>query len=291
MANLHKNDSLIQLQKLYNESRGLKAVRGLDCPERQLHALKLTLTHKSLKSNNGSQIVLLTDAPSHDLELVCEVIRIARAIHICISFFLSLNTERTLCNGDKGSMYHYISNATGGRVLESISQDSFRNFNATHNSTKCASFYGYPRNRRPGTTYNPSQCEARYPARRKRAAPAVPFHSLLSNCHTFNTSIFTASIEVVAHTVTHKVTMTKPTGESAQYAILYGNFGPFYSEESPPVGEYRVCVETTHTFNITVKRKDVMDSIVKYLTPVENSTEFLTTSNNPLPGKHLDEKY
>ena len=243
-------------------TNGLEANGGLDCPERQLEALLSALGLTDTKGYPimvpGSHIVLLTDAPSHDVDLESVVINLANDQKVCIHFFISMSYG---CIEESGRlMYRRISTATGGIVTESISQDGFRYFNATIEDTQCSDFYSIPR----------------LTERRKRQTLPTPG----SVCHTFLSSQFTAKLKIIANTSQRFITVIKPNGESGRVSALYGSSGPVYSDVSPLVGEYRVCV-SKGTLSITVERNDMMDSIIKYLRPVQNTTQFLTTSSPP----------
>ena len=206
----------------------------------------------------GSHIVLLTDAPSHDLYLESKVITLANDKKVCINSFISMSGG---CIDESGRlMYHQIATATGGTVTESISQDGFRDFNAVHGATQCSDFYSIPRSGQRG----------------KRETLSAP----KSVCHTVAASRFTSDLKVRASTSQRFVEVIKPSGESRRISALYGSAGPVYIDVSPIPGEYRVCV-STGTLNITVERSDMMDTIVKYLKPEENSSDFLTTSTPP----------
>ena len=292
MASIEEDSSrnLKKMEYLYKASKGMSAKGGLDIPERQLYALLYILTLQnddgSYTLGAGSHIILLTDAPTHDLELVCKVIKIARAQKVCISFFISKHSVTLPWM----YVYHDISEATGGIVTESINKHSFRNFKATHDPNKCESFYDIPNYVQIDSTYNAAKCIAQYGTpslRDRRQAPTPLLPSISSSyCRSFNVSIFTTSVEVIANTTKNFVMLTRPTGETAKYPLLYGIYGPFYREQFPLEGEYRVCV-ATGTLTITVKKKDVMDTTIKYLIPVENVTDLLTSSSPPSPGQYL----
>ena len=239
-------------------TNGLEADGGFDCPERQLQALLsalgLTDTEGYQIMLPGSHIVLLTDAPSHDLDLEGKVIGLANDQKVCISFFISM---RGGCIDESGRrMYHRIANETGGTVTESISQDGFRHFDATHEDAQCLDFYNLRQ-------------------RRKRQALPTPG----SVCQTFFSFQFTTKLKLIANTSQSFITVIKPNGESTRVSALYGSSGPVYSDVLPLAGEYRVCV-SNGTLNITVERNDMMDRI-KFLRPVENTTQFLITSSPP----------
>ena len=206
----------------------------------------------------ASHIVLLTDAPSHDVYLESEVIRLANDQKVCISFFISM---RGGCIDESGRlMYHRIANATGGTVTESISQDGFRDFDTAHEATQCSEFYSLSRSGQ----------------RKKRQTLPAPE----SVCYTVVATPFTSKLKVRASTSQRFIVVTKPRGESRRVSALYGSAGPVYIDASPIAGEYKVCV-TSGTLNITVERSYMMDAILKYLKPEKNSSDLITTSTAP----------
>ena len=245
-----------------NAANRLEAYDGLDCPERQLQALisalGLTYTVGLTAMVPGSHIVLLTDAPSHDLYLESKVIELANDQKVCISSFISMSGGCIDVSGRL--MYHRIATATGGTVTESIAQDSFRDFNTVHGATQCSDFYSIPR----------------LGQRRKRETLSAP----TSVCHTYAASRFTSELKVRASTSQRFIEVTNPSGKRRRVSALYGSAGPVYIDVSPIPGEYRVCV-SNGILNITVERSDMMDTIFKYLKPEENSSDFLTTSTPP----------
>ena len=265
----------MELQNFIAATDAMVASGGGDCPERQLHTLQRTLTVRDSEGFAvmvpGSHIVMLTDAPSHDTELEAEVINRANEQKVCISFFLSMIGG---CIDDEGQMmYGRISAATGGTVTESIDQDGFRNFSTTHGATQCADFYGIPL----------------FDERKKRQVPVPPSHDTYDTemrCHNFTTSLFTTNVKVTGHTSQPVVRVTKPSGESVSVPSLYGSSGAVFGESSPPSGEWSVCVDNG-TLTIMLEKNDVMDNILKYLRPVVNSTQLLTTSNPPPACKPL----
>ena len=81
------------LEELREEINSLHAHSGGDDPERQLRALRKVLWLNDPDGlpvmTPGSEIILLTDADSHDAELEDVVIALARERKVCISFYLS----------------------------------------------------------------------------------------------------------------------------------------------------------------------------------------------------------
>ena len=107
---------------------------GGDGPERQLQALLNLQDPDGLPlMNPGSEIVLLTDAPSHDAGLETNVTTSATRKKVCTSFYLSTGYA-------DWPAYRRISAETGGTVVASIDRTSFRTFKDDHDYSKCARF-------------------------------------------------------------------------------------------------------------------------------------------------------
>lgn len=260
-----------ELQTFLDATNELTAPHGAggDCPERQLDALLETLKVRNAKGQEvmipGSHIVMLTDAPSHAPWNATDVINAANMRNVCISFFLSISGG--CIDSDGEMMYERIANETGGTVTREISQNGFLQFDINHEYAQCAKFHGIPL----------------LGARRKRQTPVLPSYDTYDTekrCHSFTTSLLTATLKVTAYTIQPAMTVTKPTGESVSVPSLYRSSGPVFAESSPPHGEWTVCVNTGN-LTMTLEKNDVMDNILKYLRPVLNSTQFLTISNPP----------
>ena len=104
-------NSLLELQAFLAATESMVAGGGGDGPERQLQALLATLVveyegHPVMIP--GSEIVLLTDAPAHDAELLEDVV---------------------------------IAKAKFATVVNSIDRSSFRRFDEEHDYGQCARFY------------------------------------------------------------------------------------------------------------------------------------------------------
>ena len=230
----------MELQELLRASENLTADGGGDGPERQLDALLATLAVKDsdgLKAMApGSEIVLLTDAPSHALELEPEVIREARKQNVCISFYLVRPND----------VYQRIADATGGTVTTSISRDAFRDFASSHDYSQCAHFYDIEDRKKRQTSSSSAE----------------------QQCHHFSTSLFTTAVKVTGHTSQHSVIVTNPNGERITVPSIYWVDAVFH--DNPLSGEWSVCV-STGTLTITLENKDGMDNILQYLRPIASS--------------------
>ena len=162
-------ESVSELEELSRQTESLIANGGGDGPERQFRAL---LTILMLRDSYGlevmipgSEIVLLTDATSHDPGLEDDVINKARELKVCISFFLSYSAW---------GPYTRIAAQTGGVIEHSIridpDHDSFRNFNNTHDFGQCARFYDL-------------DSETPIIGSRKKRSAATPSFTTEQRCH------------------------------------------------------------------------------------------------------------
>ena len=253
----------------------MTATGGGDCPERQLDALLETLKVRDPDGYEamvpGSEIVLLTDAPSHATELEKLVIKEAIASKVCISFFLSLTGG---CIHEEGQMmYERIANATGGTVTGDISQVGFLDFDASHNYGQCANRYDLPR----------------FGKRKKRQTSSLSSSETYNTeqaCHNFSTSLFTTAVKVTGHTSQHSVIVTKPNGERITVPTI-DRVGAVFRDPTPLSGEWSVCVYYG-TLTITLENKNGMDNILKYLRPIASSSEFSIRHTPPPACKSLN---
>ena len=240
---------------------------------------------------SGSEIVLLTDASSHDADLKYDIITIARKNNVCISFYLS-NTQWV--------PYTTIANNTGGTVVDSIDQHSFMEFNNTHDYGKCARFYDLPTfdpPTDPPTSDSPSDPPTSDPPtidpptsdppittdpRKKRAMVTSSFNTE-QRCHYFTTSSLATSLTAQGFTSWGAVIVTTPRSEEVR--VIDNIRGEkLYRAVNPPAGRWSICVETG-TLTISLDITNSIHSIFKFLKSVEGS--FSLRSSPPPPAcKH-----
>ena len=252
------------LEELRDEINSLHVNGGGDTPERQLRALRKILLLNDPDGlpvmTPGSEIILLTDANSHDAELEDVVVALARERKVCISFYLS----DTIWDP-----YPRIAEETGGVIAHSIvdhSYDPIRNFDDVHDHGQCARFYDLDV---PG------------PLKKKRAA-VTPSFSTEQRCHRFTVSLFATSLTVQGFTSQPVMIVTRPDSEVVQVrANIMGN--KVYRETKPTPGEYSVCVETG-TLTVSLDITDSMSSIFQYLTLTEGT---FSLHNSPPPACKL----
>ena len=232
---------------------------GGDGPERQLRALDKILNledpdfDKLPLMSRGSEIVLLTDAPSHDAGLETDVTTKARDLKVCISFYLSTGYA-------DWPAYRRISAETGGTVVASIDRTSFRTFSDDHDYGQCAQFYELS-------------------DRKKCQAPSS--YDIEQQCHYFSTSLFTTAVVVTGHTTQDSMIVTKPNADEVRVITNYRG-EKIYRDPDPLSGQWSVCVET-RTLTITLENTDSMSTVLQYLRPIVNSTE-LSLKYTPPPA-------
>ena len=195
----------------------------------------------------GSEIVLLTDASSHDPELEDDVITKAKAQNVCISFYLS-----ELSPGDS-AQYERIAAATGGKVVNSINRTSFLRFSEDHNHGQCAWFYNL-------TTSN-----------QKKRAVSTSSYDTEQHCHYFTTSLLTDTLTVQGYTTQAAMIVMKPNGEEVNIITNFRG-DKMYRDNSPLSGQWSVCV-ATGTLTISVQITDSISAILQYLTSTSTSPE------------------
>ena len=216
----------------------------------------------------GSQIIVLTDAPSKNIGIRERVTDSAKEQDVCIHFFLALETENCF-HAVPGSvdMYRHIANETGGTVVSNAWQ--FGNFVA---SRSCAKFYDL--------TY-----------RKKRSA------FVDSRCQSFRVSRFTNLLKLSVRpsaTGLPSVTVRKPSGSTASPPVLdpfSNNRFAVFSEVYPESGEWSVCVNSS-TVQVFSNAEITLDVVVLYPKNESHASGAVpTTSNSPPACKFVECKH
>ena len=235
--------SIDELEHFLSETDSLEAYNGGDGPERQLQAL---LTILDLKASDGSpvmipgsEIVLLTDASSHDEKLKSFVINNANESKVCISFYLSFTNW---------APYIEISAKTGGTTVQGIDQDAFLSFEAEHVYGQCAEFRNLPT----------------FTGRRKRLAFSSSY-ATEQRCHSFTTSLLTTKLKVYGYTSEDTMIVRDPHELEIHVINIRGE--KIYEKTSPISGRWSVCVENG-ILTISVDTTDKINSILQYIKPL-----------------------
>ena len=255
-------DSVTELEQLRLATENLTANGGGDFPERQFRALltilELTDSDGQPVMIPGSEIVLLTDAHSHDTDLEDDIITKARSMKVCISI---------ISNRASWEPYDRIATQTGGIIVNSIHPDAILDFDEEHAYLQCANFYDLD-------NFGPPII-----GKRKKRAATTSF-STEQRCHYFTTSSLASSLTIQGFTSQDTVIVTTPNSEEVR-VIDNVRGEKLYRAADPPAGQWSVCVETG-TLTISLDITDRVHSILKFLKSVEDS--FSLRSSPPPPA-------
>jgi hypothetical protein len=253
-------ESLFELEQLLNATNSLIAYDGGDGPERQFRALMAILSlvesDGQLLMIPGSEIVLLTDASSHDADLEYDIITTARMMNVCISFYLS---------DEEFEPYTRIAIQTGGTIVNSIDRSAFRVFAEKHDYGKCATFYDLPTLVPPT---DPPTIDPPIIGRRKKRSVVTPSFNTEQRCHYFTTSSFATSLTAQGFTSEELIITTPHSKEVRVIGNIQG--GKLYRAVDPPAGRWSICVETG-TLTISLDIMNSIHSIFKFLKSDEDS--------------------
>ena len=243
----------------------LRATGGGDCAEYALDGILQTLQATDDGFDlmvPGSQIIVLTDAPSKNTAIETSVIDLATEQSVCVHFFLALETDNCF-SVVPGSveMYRRIAQETGGTVVSNAWQ--FSNFVASHRDTgSCAEFY-------------PEL------GRRKKSAFAD------SRCQYFRVSRFTNLLKLSirpSETGLRTVTVRKPSGSTASPRVIEphsSNRFAVFSELYPESGLWSVCVNSGMV-QVSSNMETSLDVVLLYLKNESHSSGAVpTTSTSP----------
>ena len=234
---------------------------GGDCPEYALDAILQTLIATDREGFHlmqpGSQIIVLTDAPSKNISLKEQVIELSNIFGVRVHFFLALETYNCF---DPGSieMYKHIANKTGGTVVSNAWE--FNNFVVSHGD---------------------SGLHADDSGRRKRLA-IVDVH-----CQSFRVSRLTNLLRLSIRpslTGLSTVTVRRPSGSTASPPVIdpdTNNRFAVFSELYPESGEWSVCVNSG-TVQVSSNMEIALDIVVLYPKNESHASGAVpTTSSSP----------
>ena len=236
---------------------------GGDCPEYALDAILQTLIAKDREGNDlmqpGSQIIVLTDAPSKNPSLEKQVIKISNGLQVCVHFFLVLETAD--CFDEIPGMYERIANETGGTVVSNAWE--FNNFVMSHKAS--------------------GSCRDFYPELERRKRVAI----VDSHCQSFRVSRFSNLLRLSVRpsaTGLRTVTVRKPSGSTASPRVIDRNSSnrfAVFSELFPEAGEWSVCVDNG-TVQVSSNMETTLDVVVLYPKNESHSSGATpTTSSSP----------
>lgn len=231
---------------------------GGDCPEYCYDGILEALNAKDYGFPlmfPGSQLIVITDAPSKGLPTASDIIRFANEAEVCIHFFLGESSYN--CFGDDpGSIEEYetIANQTGGTVVKS--KYDFSTFVHQYRSSPC------------GFLQSPSD-------RKKRSIEQV--------CHSINVASLVCLLSLSVKTQEDVVNLTKPDG--VQVRITANRFPDtseqiaLYSESHPASGEWTVCASTP--IQVSANFQFCIDIAPFYIVNTIEASSVLTAATAP----------
>ena len=243
------------LQNFYRTVNALRASGGGDRPEYALRAML-----EGLRANDGgfdfvspgSQMVVITDAPSKQPELKDEVVEEANIRGVCIHFFLSESGTTT------DGIYEDISDGTSGTLIEQFSNWELAEF---------------------AQSYRDKPCHHIQRRRKKRQAPAVP-----SRCQYFNVTEFSILLKFTINAPTGRVvTVTRPNRTKSRIIVGHGNLSLF-TERNPVPGNWKACINTG-ILQLYTTNTLLLDTTVVYIDERNGSASV------PLPACKSDVMY
>ena len=208
----------------------------------------------------GSQIIVLTDAPSKNMAIENNVTEWAKKLQVCVHFFLALQTFNCFSTVPGSvEMYKRIANETGGTVVSNAWE--FDSFVIAHQKS-CAEFYSEL-------------------GRDKRSAYVD------SHCQSFRVSRFTNLLKLSIRpsaTWLSAVTVRKPSGSTASPRVIdpySSNRFAVFSELYPESGLWSVCVNNG-AVQVSSNMETTLDVVVLYLKNESHSSGATpTTSSSP----------
>jgi hypothetical protein len=219
----------LQLSEFYNGVRNIRVNQingrysnGGDGPEYALYAMKKALTAKNddgvTLMISGSQMVVLTDAPSKQPELKVDIIDDATNEGVCIHFFVN-HGSYSLRDG----IYQEIADDTHGTLINSYSQWDIANFVAKYEENGGCDFL----------------------ARRKKRSAS------LSSCKTVTVSRLAANFRLSINAPTgSSLTVTQPNGSVHDLTVARNNF-ILFNQTNPEYGSWKVCGTVGDSIEVT----------------------------------------
>ena len=249
VGNVTYFDSLFapELSNFYNSVTNLRAgyinnrpSPGGDRPEYALYAMKKALIAKNHDGSTlmirGSQMVVLTDAPSKQPELKDDVIEYASDKHVgegvCIHFFVN-HPEYSL----KDRIYQEIAEETHGTLISSFTQWDIARFVAKFEENGGCNFLNKSRTKR--STY-------------------------LSSCKTIMVSRLAVNLRLSISAPTRSgLTISQPNGIRHELVVHQNNL-TFFNQTNPENGSWSICSTSDHSINVTDVFTYLIDTNVFY---------------------------
>ena len=237
-------ESVLDLIELYRNLEDLEASGGGDTPEYSLDAMLKALKFSVYDDsgtllvkvmNEGSQMILITDATSKHQILEPNVIEMANELGVCIHVFV---TE----SGDPGGLYQRITVGTSGTLVTPFSNWDIATFASSYKNSPCSFELG----------------------RKKRAAIGST-----SRCHSFQISELSILFRFSGNTDS-SVILTRPSGTTIE--VLGGTEKvAVHSERHPEPGEWLACLSSGDLV-YSVDQDYSLDATLGYLKKTDTGT-------------------
>ncbi len=230
-----------ELLTFYSNLNSLEASGGGDGPEYSLDAMLKALKFKiyddygTLKPLmvEGSQMIVITDAPSKHQEIEFNVTRMAYARGVCIHIFVSGSY------GTEDGLYQRVAEETTGTLVTPFSNWDIAKFASSYKNSPCAFEV----------------------SRRKRAAIASP-------CQSFHISELSILFRFSGNTDS-SVVLTRPSGTTIE--VLGGAGVAVHSEGHPEAGEWLACL-SSGDLEFSVDQDYSLDATLGYLKKTNTGT-------------------
>ncbi len=234
-------EDIEQLLSFYNDVTALKAIpdSGGDIHEYALDAM-LDALEFTMEGEDGpllwpgTQMIVLTDAPSKNKDLKLNVTSLAKKEYICIHFFVSYHSLL------EDGVYQYVAEQTEGTVVNPYTNWTLATFISSYKERKCGIFID----------------------ERQKRAPSVS-----SNCSSFRVSQL-ASLFKFAGESNSMVTLISPSGKSIKVASKGGV--AVFAEPNPEFGEWQACADTG-MLEVSVYEDIMIDVTILYFYNSEGS--------------------
>lgn len=262
---------LDELEAFYNAVNALTANGGGDTPEYALDGMLQGLTYQEEFTDPagnvfkfdimspGSQMIVITDAPSKRPEIKDMVIQNAVLREVCIHFFLSGNPV-------SDGVYPDVATGTSGTLISNFADWQLAQFVAEYSNNPCTYSTG-SRSKRQVVSPTPGSSE----------------------CHTFEVSTLAINLKLsalvnVASFMPVTLTITRPNGTTTirNLDIIELTGFDVYTEGLPPPGRWSICTSAGTFAAVTVTVQNALDLTFRYKN--DGSSEIL---DSPPPACKL----
>jgi hypothetical protein len=250
---------LDELEAFYKAVNALSTDGGGDTPEYALDAMLQGLTYQEEFTDPdgnvfnfdimspGSQMIVMTDAPSKRPEIMDMVIQNAVLREVCIHFFLSRNPV-------SDGVYPDVATGTSGTLISNFVDWQLAQFVAEYSNNPC--------------TYSTG-------VRGKRQAVPPPTPSR-SRCRSFEVSTLAINLKLSTRVSLAGINISMPvtlTIEHPNGTVILRDITPnefettvfeVYTEGLPPPGRWAICTSAGRFFVVSVTVQNSLDLTVRY---------------------------